>query len=104
MLAVFKKNFYYIYSFLRDKEKQSTSGGGADREGDTESEAGSRLWAVSTEPAVGLKSQTSRSWPEPKSDVQPTELARCPNLTEYFSANGNVGFDYALVECCLHFK
>ena len=31
------------------------SGGGADREGDTESKAGSRLWAVSTEPDMGLK-------------------------------------------------
>ena len=31
------------------------SGGGAEREGDTESEAGSRLQAVSTEPDVGLE-------------------------------------------------
>ena len=31
------------------------SGGGAEREGDTESEAGSRLQAVSTEPDVELK-------------------------------------------------
>ena len=31
------------------------SGGGAEREGDTESEADSRLWAVSTEPDVGLE-------------------------------------------------
>ena len=31
------------------------SRGGAEREGDTESEAGSRLWAVSTEPDVGLE-------------------------------------------------
>ena len=31
------------------------SGGGAEREGDTGSEAGSRLRAVSTEPDVGLK-------------------------------------------------
>ena len=30
------------------------SGEGAEREGDTESEAGSRLGAVSTEPDVGL--------------------------------------------------
>ena len=30
-------------------------GGGAKREGDTESEAGSRLRAVSTEPDVGLE-------------------------------------------------
>ena len=31
------------------------SGGGAEREGDTESEAGSRLWTDSTEPNTGLK-------------------------------------------------
>ena len=30
------------------------SGGGADREGDIESEAGSRLRAVNTEPDMGL--------------------------------------------------
>ena len=29
--------------------------GGAEREGDTESETGSSLWAVSTEPDAGLK-------------------------------------------------
>ena len=31
------------------------NGGGAEREGDTESKTGSRLWAVSTEPDVGLE-------------------------------------------------
>ena len=31
------------------------NGGGSQREGDTESETGSRLWAVSTEPDAGLK-------------------------------------------------
>ena len=31
------------------------SGGGAEREGDTESKAGSRLRAVSTEPDTGLE-------------------------------------------------
>ena len=31
------------------------SGGGAGREGDTELKPGSRLYAVSTEPDVGLK-------------------------------------------------
>ena len=31
------------------------SGGGAEREGDTESEAGSRLRGVSTEPDAGLE-------------------------------------------------
>ena len=41
------------------------SGGGAEGEGDTESEAGSRLQAVSAEPKVGLKPvnhDLSRSW------------------------------------------
>ena len=40
---------------MRDRERQSMSTGGAVRQGDTESKAGSRLRAVSTEPDVGLK-------------------------------------------------
>ena len=31
------------------------NGGGSEREGDTESETGSRLWAVSTEPDAGFE-------------------------------------------------
>ena len=31
------------------------NGGGAEREGDTESETGSRLWAISPEPDAGLE-------------------------------------------------
>ena len=38
-----------------DRERQNTSGGGAEREGDTDSEAGSRLLAVGTEPDMGLQ-------------------------------------------------
>ena len=52
------KNFFklfYIYLFFRNRVRQSVSRGGAEREGDTESEAGSRLQAVSTEPDVGLE-------------------------------------------------
>ena len=41
--------------YFWDRERQSMSGGGVEREGDTESEAGSRLWAVSTEPDAGLQ-------------------------------------------------
>ena len=37
---------------LRDS---TGAGGGTESEGDTESEAGSRLWAVSTEPDAGLE-------------------------------------------------
>ena len=47
----------FIYLFLRAREtrRQSVSGGGAEREGDTETKAGSRLQAVSTESNMGLK-------------------------------------------------
>ena len=44
-----------MYLILRDRERWSTSGGGAEREGDTGSEAGSRLRAVSTEPDDGAQ-------------------------------------------------
>ena len=52
-----RKSVFYlnIYSFLRER----VNGGGAESEGDTESEAGSRLRAVSTEPHAGLE-PTSR--------------------------------------------
>ena len=36
-------------------QRESANGGEAEREGDTESEVGSRLRAVGTEPDVGLK-------------------------------------------------
>ena len=39
----------------RERERERASRGVAEREGDTESEAGSRLRAVSTEPDVGLE-------------------------------------------------
>ena len=48
----FFKNAFIYFS---EKVSESTSRGGAEREGDTESEAGSRLRAVSTEPNAGLK-------------------------------------------------
>ena len=48
-----------MFIYFLERERQSMSGGGAQREGGTESEAGSRLRAVSTEPCVGLE-PTSR--------------------------------------------
>ena len=36
-------------------ERQSESRGWAESKGDTESKAGSRFWAVSTEPNMGLE-------------------------------------------------
>ena len=41
--------------FIFERQRQSASRGGAEREGDTESEAGSRLCAVSTEPDAWLE-------------------------------------------------
>ena len=47
-----KKNFFYsLFIFERQTERKW----GRDREGDAEPEAGSRLWAVSTEPNAGLE-------------------------------------------------
>ena len=41
--------------FIHFWESERVNGGGAEREGDTESEAGSRLWAISPEPCAGLE-------------------------------------------------
>ena len=42
-VAISLKFFFNVYLFLRERERQSMSGLGAERKGDTESEAGSRL-------------------------------------------------------------
>ena len=44
-----------MFIYFWERVRQSASGAGAERKADTESEAGSRLWAVSTESDVGLK-------------------------------------------------
>ena len=50
---------FNVYLLLRERERErereSVSGGGEEREGDTESAAGSRLGDVSTEPDAGLE-------------------------------------------------
>ena len=52
--------------FIFQGERQSMSREGTKRKGDTESEAGSRLWAVSTEPDTGLEliSHEIMTWAE----------------------------------------
>ena len=51
---------FNVYLFLREREeRQSVNRGGAEREGDTESEAGSRLRAACTEPDTGLEPTNS---------------------------------------------
>ena len=46
---------FLTFIYFWDWERQSMNGGGAEREGDTESEAGSRLWAIRPEPDAGLE-------------------------------------------------
>ena len=48
-------SFFNVHSFLRDRETEHEQGRGREREGDTESEVGSRLRAISTEPDAGLE-------------------------------------------------
>ena len=50
---------FNVYLLFRDRETQSMSRGGAERGGDLESEAGSGLRAVSTEPDAGLEPTSS---------------------------------------------
>ena len=70
--------FIYFWEREWERERESMSRGRAERDWDTESKAGFRFWAVSTEPNVGLEPmrRVVRSWPELKSDTQPTEPPR----------------------------
>ena len=47
--------FFLIFIYFGERQRQDASWLGAEREGGTESEAGSRLRAVSTEPDAGLE-------------------------------------------------
>ena len=44
-----------MFIYFWDRERQNVNGGRAEREGDTESETGSRPWAISPEPDAGLE-------------------------------------------------
>ena len=74
--------FYFYFStfiyFLGDRERQSMNGGGAEREGDTESETGSRLRAISPEPDAGLELPDREIATWLKSDAEPTAPPRRP--------------------------
>ena len=60
LIFFFFLNFYYFFLFFNilfifERERPSMRRWGAEREGDIESEEGSRLCAVNTEPNAGLK-------------------------------------------------
>ena len=70
--------FFSTFIYFWDRERQSMNGGGAEREGDTESETGSRLRAISPEPNAGLKLTDREIVTWLKSDAQPTAPPRRP--------------------------
>ena len=65
------------------RERQSSSRGRAERGGDTEPEAGSRLRAVSAEPDEGLELTDLEIMTEPKPDTQPTEPSMRPKARRF---------------------
>ena len=52
---IFSCLFFFFLIYFWDRERHNMNGGGAEREGDTESETGSRLRAISPEPDSGLE-------------------------------------------------
>ena len=76
--------FFNMYLFLRDGEKQRTSGGGAER---GTHRIRSRLQALelsAQSPTWSLNSSTAWLWPEPKLDGQPTEPPRRPRTKNFW--------------------
>ena len=55
VVNIFFFQMFFIYFWDRERQTEHEQGRGREREGDTEFEAGSRLWAVSTEPDAGLE-------------------------------------------------
>ena len=55
VLLFFYFLFFSTFIYIWDRERQSMNRGGAEREGDTESETGSRLRAISPDPDAGLE-------------------------------------------------
>ena len=79
------------------------NGGGAEREGDTESEAGSRLWTISPEPDAGLE-LTDReivTWAEV--GRLPTEPTQAPQASTNFKKHSYSVLKYFRQFCLLSF-
>ena len=73
-----------MFVFIFERQRQSTSGGGAESKRETQNPKrapGSEPSAQS--PTRGSNPQTARSWPEPMSDAQLTEPPRRPLSFSY---------------------
>ena len=78
------------------------NGGGAEREGDTESETGSRLRAISPEPDAGLELRDREIVTWLKSDAQPTEPPRRPGRSFKKTQIKLLEMETAISENCLN--
>ena len=67
-----------MFIYFWERETEHEQGRSREKGRDTESEAGSKLSAQS--PTRGSNPQTARSWAKPKSDAQPTEPPRRPQI------------------------
>ena len=70
-----------MFIYFWDTERESMNRGRSEKEGDTESETGSRLWAVSTELNAGLKLTScvrDHDLSRTKLDAQPTDHPGAP--------------------------
>ena len=76
------------------------SGWGAEGEGDTESEVGSRLWAVSIEPDKGLKlmNRDIMTWAEVRHSTN--GATQVPSNFFYFIHNENPQIQKSVVSEC----
>ena len=84
LVAPLKKFFFNVYLFLRETETECQWVRGRERERETQN----RKQAPGSEPSVqsparGSNSRAVRSWPEPKSDAQPTEPPRRPSASVF---------------------
>ena len=74
-----------FYLFLRERHRVQGRGD-AEREGHTESKAGSRLRAVSTEPDTGLEPVNHKIMTRAEVGRLTTEPPRCPTFTNLILA------------------
>ena len=87
----FLKKFFSLM-FIFERETHRTGAGKEQREGDTEFQVGSRLWAVSTEPDVGLELTNCEimTWAEVgRSTDWATQLLPEFNILQAFKSSGN---------------
>ena len=78
-MFIFKRDRAQVGEGQRERERETERG----REGDTESEAGSRFWAASTEPDMGFEPTNRKIMTWTEVDTQPTEPPGTPASSNF---------------------